>query len=303
MNPKSTGLVLAIVLAVGAAACDGGSSGTGISGTTTAQGNVAGISSARRATPASRQPPTMLARILGLLRLESEASALGSLEGIRVTIEGTSLETQTDAAGLFSLRGDFAGPVGMLFELPEGGASARLVITVPRGGHVTLTNVQVDTQSGEAAADTQRVRFEGLVDGTNCSQQAATVVSRDTPNDGNTYSVDLASASVRDSAGNPIGCANLTSGDSVGVDGEVAGDGQVDANVVKVDNSGGGEDSGAGSTGGSGDGGGGSSGEQGSGGSGGGGTSGSGGGATSGEDHGGGNDGGTSMDGGTNGVS
>jgi hypothetical protein len=280
MNSKPTGLVLAIALAFGAAACEGGSSGTGIAGITTAQGNVASASSARRVTPASRRPATMLARILGLLRIESEASARGSLEGIRVTIEGTSIETRTDAAGLFSLRGDFAGPVGMLFELPEGGSSARLVITVPRGGHVTVTNVQVDTQSGEATADTQRVRFDGLVDGTNCSQQAATVVSRETPNDGNTYSVDLASASVRDSAGNPLDCANLASGDSVGVDGEVAGDGQVDANVVEVnDGSGGGDGSGTGSTEGSGDGGGGASGEDGSGASNGGGTSGEGAGA------------------------
>jgi uncharacterized membrane protein YgcG len=285
MNPKSTGLALAIVLAFGAAACDGGSSGTGITGITTAQGNVAGSSSALRVTPASRRPATMLARILGLLRFESEASARGSLEGIRVTIEGTSIETRTDAAGLFSLRGDFAGPVGMLFELPEGGSSARLVITVPRGGQVTVTNVQVDTQSGEATADTQRVRFDGLVNGTNCSQQAATVVSRETPNDGNTYSVDLASASVRDSVGNPLDCANLTSGDSVGVDGEVAGDGQVDANVVEVDEgSGGGDGSGTGSTEGNGDGGGGTSGEDGSSGSNRGGTSGEGqGGATTAE--------------------
>src|SRR5262249_42403597 len=172
---------------------------------------------------------------------------------------------------LFSLRGDFAGPVGMLFELPEGGSSARLVITVPRGGHVTVTNVQVDTQSGEATADTQRVRFDGLVNDTNCSQQAATVVSRETPNDGNTYSVDLASASVRDSAGNPLGCANLTSGDSVGVDGEVAGDGQVDANVVEVDDdSGKGDGGGSGSMDGSGDGNGGARGGGGRGGGGGG---------------------------------
>jgi uncharacterized membrane protein YgcG len=295
MNPKSRGLVLAIVLAAGAVACDGGSSGTGVTtGITTAQGNVAGATSARRVAPTSRQPMTMLARIFGMLRLESEARARPPLEGIRVTIEGTSIGTQTDAEGLFSLRGDFAGPVGMLFELPEGGSSARLVITVPRGGQVTVTNVEVDTRSGQATADTQRVRFDGLVDGTNCSQQAATVVSRETPNDGNTYSVDLASASVRDSAGNPIGCANLTMGDPVGVDGEVASDGEVDANVVEVDDgSGEGGGKGTGSTEGGGDGGG-TSGE-------GGGSGGGGGGETGGEGHGSGDDGGTSEDGGPSG--
>jgi hypothetical protein len=292
MNFKSTGLLLAIVLAAGAAACDGGSSGTGI--TTTAQGNVVGASSAHRGTPASRRP-TMLARVLGMLRFESEARARGSLEGIRVTIEGTSIETQTDAAGLFSLRGNFAGPVDMIFELPEGGSSARLVITVPRGGELTVTNVHVDTRSGQATADSQRVRFEGLVDGTNCSQQAATMVSRETPNDGNTYSVDLGSASVRDRAGNPLGCANLTSGESADVDGEVGGDGQVDAHSVEVDDGSGGDDGGGtGSGGGSGDGGGGTSGED---------ESGSGGGGATGEGgHASGDDRGTSEGGGTSGA-
>jgi hypothetical protein len=244
MNRKSTGLVLALLLAIGAAACDGGSSGTGI--TTTAQGNVASVSSARHTTPASRRPPTMLARVLGMLRFEREASALGPLEGIRVTIEGTSIETQTDAAGLFSLRGNFAGPVGMLLELPEGGSSARLLITVPRGGELTVTNVHVYARSGQATADSQHVRFGGLVSGTNCSQPAATMVSRETPNDGYTYTVDLGGASVRDRAGNPLGCANLTSGESVDVDGEVGSDGEVEARSVEVEEGSGGGDDGGG---------------------------------------------------------
>ena len=276
MNRKSTGLVLALLLAVGAAACDGGSSGTGIA--TTAQGNVASVNSARHTTPLSRRPPTMLARVLGMLRFESEASALGPLEGIRVTIEGTSIETQTDAAGLFSLRGNFAGPVGMLLELPEGGSSARLLITVPRGGELTVTNVHVDARSGQATADSQHVRFGGLVNGTNCGRPAATMVSRETPNDGNTYTVDLGSASVRDSAGNPLGCANLTAGESVDVDGEVGSDGEVEARSVEVEDDSGGGDGGGGmgSGEGSGDGGGATSGEDGSGSSGEGGTSGEG---------------------------
>ena len=159
-----------MLLAIGAAACDGGSSGTGIT-EPAALGNVASVSSARHATPASRRPPTMLARVLGMLRFEARRARSGSLEGIRVSIEGTSIETQTDAAGFFSLRGDFAGPVGMLLELPEGGSRARLVITVPRGGQLIVTNVQLDARSGQATADTQHVRFGGLVNGTNCSQQ------------------------------------------------------------------------------------------------------------------------------------
>ncbi|HSD11274.1 MAG TPA: hypothetical protein VLF14_09830, partial [Candidatus Binatia bacterium] len=228
-------------------------------------------------TPANRRPQTMLARVLGILRSESEASALGQLEGIRVTIEGTSIETRTDAAGLFALRGNFAGPVGMLFEPPDGGSSARLVITVPRGGELTVTNVHVDVRRGQATADGQHVRFGGLVGSTNCSQQAATMVSRETPNDGNTYTVLMGSASVRDPAGNPLGCANLASGESVDVEGEVGDDGQVDARSVEVED-GSGEDhgGGTGSREGGGDGGDAASGEDGGGGSGEGGTSGEG---------------------------
>ena len=238
MNRKPTALILAMLLAVAAVACDGGSSGTGI--TTAALGNVASVTTARRFAPAGRRPLTMLARLFRMLEFEGEASALGSLEGIRVTIEGTSIETRTDAEGLFSLSGDFAGPVGMLFELPEGGSSARLVITVPRGGELTVANVHIDAQTGQATSESQHVRFAGLVESTDCGQQAATMVSRQSPNDGNTYTVYLGSASVRDPAGSPVGCMQLASGEAVNVEGQVEDDGEVDARSVEVEDNAGG---------------------------------------------------------------
>lgn len=214
------------------AACDGGSSGTGI---TVAQGNVASAATALRSAPRAGRERSRLARVLDILRLEGEARARGPFEEIRVTIEGTSLSTESDAQGLFSLRGDFAGPVGMIFQLPDGGPSARLVITVPRGGEVTLTNVHVDAGAGQASADSQRVRFGGLVRDTDCSRQLATMVSRQTPNDGNAYRVDLDAASVRDNAGNGLGCEDLTAGDAVDVDGEVNDDGDIEADSVELD--------------------------------------------------------------------
>ncbi len=224
-------LALEATLLTVIAGCDGGSSGTGIS--TAALGNVASVRTALRPT-LERSRPTMVARWLGWLRLEHEALARGPLEDIRISIEGTTLSTQTDAQGHFVVNGNFAGPVSMIFELPDGGR-ANLVIVVPRGGEVTLTNVRLDGRTGQATADSQRVRFAGLVHGTDCPQGSALMVSRATPTDGNTYTVLLDSATVRDQSGNSLACVNLSAGQSANVDGDVQGDGDVQAQSVEVE--------------------------------------------------------------------
>jgi hypothetical protein len=77
---------------------------------------------------------------------------------IRISIEGTTLSTQTDAVGQFVVRGNFAGPATMVFDLP-GGGQASLIVVVPRGGELTLSNVRIDARTGKATADSQRVRF------------------------------------------------------------------------------------------------------------------------------------------------
>lgn len=244
-------LTLATSLAIAIAGCDGGSSGTGIS--TAALGNVASVNTALRpASSAAR--PTMIARLLGWLRPEREALARGALEDIGVSIEGTTLSTRTDGQGQFALRGNFAGPVGMIFDLPDGGR-ARLVIVVPRGGEVTLTDVHLDERTSQATADNQRVRFGGVVNGADCRRDAATMVSRETPTDGNTYTVLLGGAVVRDPNGNPLACGDLFAGQSTEVDGEVRSDGDVEAESVDVEREsgdGGGNGSGDGGTSGSG---------------------------------------------------
>ncbi len=224
-------LTLAAAMAAAVAACDGGSSGTGIS--TSALGNVASVNTASRPAP-DRARPTMIARLLGGLGFEREAFARAPLEGIRVTIEGTTLSTQTDAEGRFALRGNFAGPIPMAFEPPDGGRSS-LAIVVPRGGELTLTDVRLDGRTGTATADGQHVRFGGLVNSTDCPQNSATMVSRETPGDGNRYTVLLSSATVRDSSGQPLACSNLFAGQSADVDGEVGHDGEVEAHSVEVE--------------------------------------------------------------------
>ncbi len=248
---------LATSLAIAIAGCDGGSSGTGIS--TAALGNVTSLNTALRpASGAAR--PTMIARLLGWLSPEREALARGALEDIGVSIEGTTLSTRTDGQGQFALRGDFAGPVGMVFDLPDGGR-ARLVIVVPRGGEVRVINVHLDERTSQATADNQHVRFGGVVNGTDCRRDAATMVSRETPTDGNTYTVLLGDAVVRDPDGNPVACGDLSAGQSTEVDGEVRSDGDVEAASVGVERESG---DGGGTSGSSGDGGETSSGEGGS---------------------------------------
>jgi len=215
---KRTVTILALAFALGGCA-DGGSSGTGI---TTASGNVSSVTSALRA----RSGPTA---------------------GIRVTIEGTRFTSDTDPNGSFVVDGDYAGPVGMVFGLPDG-STARLVITVPRGGQLTLADVSVDGSSGQASAAVQSVQFGGLVDSTRCGEQLAVMVSRRTPDDGNKYDVRLGSATVRDSAGNVAGCTELSVGAAVDVHGEIRRQGEVEAESVEVEsNSGEGSGDGSGS--------------------------------------------------------
>ena len=53
-------------------------------------------------------------------------------------------------------------------------------------------------------------------------------MSQATPDDGNRYPVNVQGATLRDSAGAPIQCADLSSGDVLSVQGLVRDDGGVD---------------------------------------------------------------------------
>ena len=150
-----------------------------------------------------------------------------------MTIEGTRLGVLTDPQGQFGLSGDFAGPIGMVFEPPDGGR-ARLVVTVPRGGALTLSDIHLDGRTGRATVDDQRVRFDGLVDATDCGRSSARVVSRRSPDDGNHYTVRFVGTTVRDRSGAAVGCADLAPGAEVDVDGEVRREGEVEAESVEV---------------------------------------------------------------------
>src|SRR5581483_8659590 len=104
------------------------------------------------------------------------AHARAALEDIRVRIENTRIEGRTDATGAFHLAGDFAGPIGMLFELPDSDVVLRLVITVPRGGILTLSGVRLDGRGRRITVDAQNVRFAGLVSSTDCPRGTVSLV-------------------------------------------------------------------------------------------------------------------------------
>jgi hypothetical protein len=240
-------LILSAVLS--GCASDGGSSGTGLTSVT---GNVV---SAQTASLPSPRPITWLARLRALLAVGGTAIAQNPVEGIRVSIEGTNIAGRTDANGLFQLDGDFAGPIGMRLERADDGLSARLVIVVPNGGALTLSNVRIN--GGQVVVDSQRVTFDGVVLSTDCPVNLAEMASRRSPDDGNIYRVHLTGASVQDVTGVPLACSALRSSQFVRVDATVRSDESLDAGEVEIeeDRSGGGGEGNSGPGGGGEDGG------------------------------------------------
>jgi len=187
---------------------------------------------------ALRKPPaeTRLARLARWLRIEPAASADTGLEGITVTVEGTSATGTTDANGFFSIRGGFEGDVSILFQRAEDGLAARIMVDIPAGGTLTLDNVHIDNPSGQATPMSQRVDFEGLITQSDCSGEALTLVSSQrAPTDTNTYIVRLGTSSLRDRNGNAIACQDLQTGGRVHVTGSVNVDGTFGQAVVQED--------------------------------------------------------------------
>jgi len=221
-------IALGFVLALSACAGGGGSTGTGISGLTTAQGNIASAQTARRPAARRSDARTWLARLLESVAPVRIADAVTGVANVTVKIEGTSLATVSDASGSFSLQGDFGGPITLVFEGIDGGVPARLGINVPTGGTLTLTNVRLDDRSGQAFVDARNLSFDGVVAGTNCPGGSLDMVSEATPDDGNRYAVNVQGAILRDSAGAPIQCPDLSTGDVLSVQGLVRDDGGVD---------------------------------------------------------------------------
>jgi hypothetical protein len=178
----------------------------------------------------------LLAALRRSLWIESAASARTEFEGIMVTVEGTSATGATDANGVFSIRGNFEGQLSLLFQRAGDGLSARIAVSLPAGGTLTLNNVRIDNPSGQALAETQDVDFEGLITRVDCFGETATLVSsRRGPTDTDTYTVRLNTSSLKDARGDSVGCQNLQDGERVHVTGLVNEDGTFGGGVVQAE--------------------------------------------------------------------
>jgi hypothetical protein len=213
----SAALVL-LVLALGA--CDGGSRGSGI---TTVEGNVGSVEAALGHSLTRRSELAWLTR---LLTAEGTAAAQGALEGIQVSIEGSSIADETNANGSFSLRGHFEGEVVIRFERTTDGASARMEVNVPAAGTLTLNDVTLDERSGKATAQSTSVAFHGLVASADCPGEILRLVSSErSATDTDVYVVRLDTSSLHDASGMPVACDQLTVGEAVELAGSVNADG------------------------------------------------------------------------------
>jgi membrane-associated protease RseP (regulator of RpoE activity) len=236
MNRTRTALALVLALAA-CAGEDGGSRGTGIS---TVQGNVIAVRTAARPDPETRN---WIAWLHELAPGAATAEADGGVGGILVRIEGTPFQGRTDPNGLFSVGGDYAGPVSVLFQRPEDGLRGRIAVNVPAGGTLTLNDVEIDTPREQARARRQDLGFDGLVESTDCPRNAAAFVSRFRPDDGNRYTVHLGDSALHDSRGNRLSCSDLRAGDWVRVRGIVNDDGTIGAvDAEKREDSGAGDE-------------------------------------------------------------
>jgi hypothetical protein len=166
-----------------------------------------------------------------------QAPAGAPVAGIRVTVDGTGIHGVTDAEGNFKVQGAFNGMVSLVFALPDDGGQASIALNVPAAGTLTLNNVTVDSDSGQAHAETQQVEFDGIIDGVYCrSLTMALMSSQEQGADADLYTVQLATSMVLDSQGNPLDCPDIPEGERASVDGLVNPDGTFGDATVQLEN-------------------------------------------------------------------
>jgi hypothetical protein len=217
--------LLPLILTIWACA-DGGSRGSGISAEVL--GNVESVQTAAafRAPEVGATGPLAELGALFPLPFEHIARAGTGVEGIRVTVEGTNARGETDANGNFSLQGNFESDIRLVFQLPDGGGNAQIAVNVPAGGQLTLNNVAIDTQQGDATAETQEVDFNGTITEVDCARLTLALVStHHSPEDLDMYTVRLDTSSVRNAQGDTVACADIAVGEQATVQGVVNPDG------------------------------------------------------------------------------
>jgi len=196
----------------------------------TIQGNVARLNLAAR--PSHRS--TWLASLIRLLPRASSAHAAPGLDGILVRVEGFDSAVETDSNGSFVLRGGFSGTSIVRFEREDDGLDARLTVDVPKGGVLSLRDVDLDGPSGAATSDIQDLSFDGIIADKECLRRQLFVTSRFAPN-GQRFVVELDGSTITDASGNPVQCIDLREGDDVHVDGVVRPNGAIGESTLSVD--------------------------------------------------------------------
>ncbi len=181
---------------------------------TTLAGNVAAIGLARSGTPSLRSRLAALAEILS--PAPRSAFAANGLDGIRVSVIGLDLSTETDETGQFQLTGAFAGAIDVLFETPDG-LVGTISTVVPRGGKLVLRDVDLGDGSSAPRAS-RHVEFEGVFVDKDCISRTADIASRFEP-EGLVFPVDLGSTLPRTPSGLPMPCLAIQNGAAVVVHG------------------------------------------------------------------------------------
>jgi hypothetical protein len=201
--------LLALVMLLASCSTDGGSSGTGI---TSVEGNVAAVHGDGAA-----------------------AASTASTAGIDVTVDGTSAGASTDAAGRFVVRGKFEGRATLHFQRAADAVDARMTIVVPRGGTLTLDDVQVDVATAEATADRRHAVFDAQVTNADCAAGTLALVSVGGGEGAYVYALDLASSFVHDADGTAVACGDLRAGERVHVEATARMDGTFGDGDVTVE--------------------------------------------------------------------
>lgn len=203
-------LLLTLLFALTSCASEGGSRGSGISAAIA--GNVADVQTAA-ASGQARARSTWFGALRALAPRPEVARAATALEGIHVSVEGGTAESDTDADGRFALTGDFEGLLSLVFERASDGVMARMTLNVPAAGRVTLNNVHIDPLREVAAAETQTADFECVITAVNCGGLTLTMRSvQQDANDLDRYTLHIDASSLQDAHGDPITCADLRSG-------------------------------------------------------------------------------------------
>jgi len=193
---------------------DGGSSGTGI---TTAEGNIVKVVADAAASLSSANSGTDAHAGLGMVMAEAPAA----LAGIEVAVEGTSSSASTDESGNFQIRGRLPAVFTLVFSRSDVGPLARLTVTIPGGGTLTLNDVTIVASQQSATPVSQDADFHCTIAQTDCAAGTMSFVNAGAPySDGGQYVLVLAGSSIQTAMGAPVACAELQPGDYATVRGQ-----------------------------------------------------------------------------------